>query len=55
MKPFYDNPDSTFPTRLVCLDVNPEYDSSISLTSSSMSQEKISVSEFCMALFVGTF
>ncbi|CAH8837533.1 unnamed protein product [Trichobilharzia szidati] len=42
LKPFYDNPDSTFPTRLVCMDLNPEYDSSLRITSSSMSQEKIS-------------
>ncbi|CAH8501579.1 unnamed protein product [Schistosoma rodhaini] len=42
LKPIYDNPDSTFPTRLVCMDLNPEYDSSVNLTSSSMSQEMIS-------------
>ncbi|CAH8496321.1 unnamed protein product [Schistosoma guineensis] len=42
LKPIYDNPDSTFPTRLVCMDLNPEYDSSVNLSSSSMSQEMIS-------------
>ncbi|CAH8492757.1 unnamed protein product [Heterobilharzia americana] len=42
LKPMYDNPDSTFPTRLVCMDLNPEYDSSVNISSSSMTSEMIS-------------
>ncbi|CAH8527030.1 unnamed protein product [Dicrocoelium dendriticum] len=37
----YDHPNSTFPTRLICLDLNPSLDSNVSITADSMRAEKL--------------